>query len=302
MSMNTFSKILVPVDFSKHTDAAIDTAVGIASRYGAAITLLNIFEPMALALPEARSIGAGATSMVDLMEDVRAALEKKRAAALVKGAKDVAVQVERGNPAVVIKDVADAGRYDLIVMRTIGRTGVAHFLIGSVAERVVRTASCAVLTVHEHSRPFAKILVPTDFSTHSDKALDAAVELATRWHASITLVSVFEPIAHKYPTGSGIYASFPVDHLLKDQLEALDALQQRALRIGAERVELVQRIGHPATEIVNLARDGGFDLIAMATHGRTGMSRLLIGAVAERVVRTAPCPVLTMRPREAQPA
>lgn len=157
-----------------------------------------------------------------------------------------------------------------------------------------------VLTVHEHSKPFSKVLVPTDFSTHSDKALDAAVELAARWQASITLVNVFEPIAHKYPTSSGIYAGFAVEQALKDQLEALDALRRRAIRAGAKHVEMVQRTGHPATEICHLARDGGFDLIAMATHGRTGMSRLLVGAVAERVVRTAPCPVLTMRPHDAQ--
>jgi nucleotide-binding universal stress UspA family protein len=292
--MKSLNKILVPVDFSKHADAAIDAAMEIAARYDASITLLNVFEPVALAFPEEQNFYAG-TITADLMADRRKALEKKKDAVLAKGAKRVTVEQVQGNPAAAIKDFAADGNYDLIVMGTLGRTGVAHFFLGSVAERVVRTAACAVLTVHEHSKPFSKILVPTDFSPDSDAALDAATDLAARWQASITLVNVFQPIAHTYPTGSGIFTSLPVDHVIKDQLEALERLRQSALAKGAKQVEIVQRTGHPATEIHDLARDGGFDLIAMSTHGRSAMSRMFLGAVAERVVRTAPCPVLTLR-------
>jgi len=297
--MKSFSKILVPVDFSANADAAIYTAIELASSCDAIITLMHVFEPVALAFPADPSFYAGAIT-ADVTEDLRKALEKKKDAALSKGAKHVTVEQGRGNPAAAIKDLAEGGGYDLIVMGTLGRTGLAHFFLGSVAERVVRTASCAVLTVHEHSKPFTKVLVPTDFSPESDAALDAAIDLAARWQASITLVNVFEPIAYKYPTGTGIYASLPIDHVLKDQREALDNLQRSALAKGAKQVEVMQRTGHPATEICTLARDGGFDLIAMGTHGRSGVSRMFIGSVAERVVRMAPCPVLTIRPRTAQ--
>jgi nucleotide-binding universal stress UspA family protein len=212
-TMKAFSKILVPVDFSKHADAAIDSAIDIAARYDASITLMNVFEPVALAFPEDQSFYAGPITS-DVMADLRKALEKKKDAAIAKGAKRVAIEQSRGNPAAAIKDFADAGDYDLIVMGTLGRTGIAHFFLGSVAERVVRTASCTVLTVHERSKPFTKILVPTDFSADSDRALDAAIDIAARWQASITLVNVFQPIAHTYPTGSGIYTSLPIDHVL----------------------------------------------------------------------------------------
>lgn len=292
--MNAFSKVLVPVDFSKHADAAIDTAIEVASRYDASITLLNVFEPAALAFPDDPSFYAGPIT-ADAMADLRKALEKKRDAALAKGAKRVFIEQSRGNPPAAIKDFADAGPYDLIVMGTLGRTGLAHFFLGSVAERVVRTASCAVLTVHERPKSFTKILVPTDFSAGGKVALDAAIDLAARWHASITLLNVYEPVAYAFPTGSSIYASLPVDGVIKDQLASLDELRRSALAKGAKQVEIAQRTGHPPTEIRNVARDGGFDLIAMGTHGRSGIAHMLIGSVAERVVRTAPCPVLTIR-------
>jgi len=296
--MKAFSKILVPVDFSKHADAAIDTAIEMASHSDASITLLNVVEPVALVFPDDPSFYPGPI-VADMMEELRKALEKKKEAALEKGAKRVSIEQSLGYPAAAIKEVAEGGGYDLIVMGTLGRTGLAHFFLGSVAERVVRTASCAVLTVHEGCKPFSKILVPTDFSAGSDAALDAAIDLAVRRQASITLVNVYQPIGYAFPTGSGIYTSLPLDHVIRDQLEALDKLQQGALAKGAKQVEIAPRTGHPPTEIRDLARAGGFDLIVMGTHGRSGMSHMLIGSVAERVVRTAPCPVLTIREARA---
>lgn len=292
--MKAIHKILVPVDFSKYADAAIDTAIEIAARYDASITLMNVFEPVALAFPEDQSFYAGAITS-DVMADLRNALAKKRDAAMAKGAKNVSVELGRGNPAAAIKDFADAGEYGLIVMGTLGRTGLAHFFLGSVAERVVRTAPCPVLTVHERVKSFSKILVPTDFSPDAQAALDAAIDVAARWQASITLLNVFQPVAYTYPTAGGVFASLPIDHVLKDQLEGLDRLQRSAVAKGAKQVEIAQRTGHPATEICALALDGSFDLIAMGTHGRSGISRMLIGSVAERVVRTAPCAVLSIR-------
>lgn len=292
--MSAFSKILVPVDFSKHADAAIDTAIEMASHYDASITLMHVVEPVALVYPEDPGFYTGPI-MAGVMEDLRKALEKKKDAAVEKGAKRITAEQSLGVPAAAIKDFAETGKYDLIVMGTLGRTGLAHFLLGSVAERVVRSASCPVLTVHERCKPFSKILVPTDFSADAEQALDAAIDVAVRWQASITLVNVYQPIGYTFPTGSGIYTSLPLDRVIEDQLESLDKLQQRALAKGAKQVEIAHRTGHPPTEIRDLARSGGFDLIAMGTHGRSGVSHMLIGSVAERVARTAPCPVLTMR-------
>jgi nucleotide-binding universal stress UspA family protein len=147
-------------------------------------------------------------------------------------------------------------------------------------------------------KPFSKILVPIDFSTHSDQAIEAALDIAKRYEASITLVNVFEPIALAFPEGSGIYASLSLADFMVDLEKELEKKRAATAAKSGRAIQAVQRTGHPPHEIVDLASSGGFDLIVMGTQGRTGLAHMLIGSVAERVVRTAPCAVLTVhRPR-----
>lgn len=144
-------------------------------------------------------------------------------------------------------------------------------------------------------KPFSKILVPVDFSSHADEAVDAAVDIAQRYEAEIMLVNVFEPIALAFPEGSGVYASLSTTDFVLDLEQALEKKRAQTAAKSGRAIQAVQRTGHPPHEIVDLARSGGFDLIVMGTHGRTGLSHMLVGSVAERVVRTAPCAVLTVR-------
>ena len=140
-----------------------------------------------------------------------------------------------------------------------------------------------------------KILVPIDFSAHSADATAWAADLARRYDASVTLVHVYQPVSMALPEGYVLMSA----NALADLLTELDAALAQARKDleATERVtaETMLLQGVPFAEIVQFARDGHYDLIVMGTHGRTGFKHALLGSVAEKVVRKAPCPVLTIR-------
>lgn len=144
-------------------------------------------------------------------------------------------------------------------------------------------------------KPFQKILVPVDFSAHSQHAVRAGADLAKRYQAALTLVHVYQPIDFGLPEGFASYTPAQLAELLSALTKQLDTAKSEAEQAGAPQVNTELLQGVIATEIANFAKDKGYDLIVMGTHGRTGFGRLLMGSVAEKVVRTAPCPVLSMR-------
>lgn len=152
-----FTRILVPTDFSAHSDAALEYARALAARFGASMHLLHVIgDPLVPtvigAVPEMYfGPEAPATRMV-LLEEARARLARRLTHA-DRQSHHATSEVLFGSPAYTIAEYADVNGYDLIVMGTHGRTGLAHVLMGSVAEKVVRTASCPVLTVRGAVEP-----------------------------------------------------------------------------------------------------------------------------------------------------
>jgi nucleotide-binding universal stress UspA family protein len=145
---------------------------------------------------------------------------------------------------------------------------------------------------------FQKVLVPTDFSPHADEALRTAVDIARRYEGSVTLVYVYEPVAYALPNEHVLYAPLQLKEMFASFEQRLAAAKADALAAGAARVETRLLVGPAAPEITNLAEQGQFDLIVIGTRGRTGLSRIVMGSVAERVVRTAPCAVLAVHLRD----
>ncbi len=147
----------------------------------------------------------------------------------------------------------------------------------------------------------SRILVPTDFSPTADAALDYAFGLAEKFGASIQLLHVLEdPFVYEGISGEGYIAEAPAIRtaMLND---AHAKLRQRAGAGGPKiKVEAEVLFGHGARSIAEYAAERVVDLIVMGTHGRTGVAHLLLGSVAERIVRTAPCPVLTVRHPKAK--
>lgn len=144
-------------------------------------------------------------------------------------------------------------------------------------------------------KPIKKILVPVDFSEHSNQALRFAADLAQRYDASLELLHVFHVMTYALPEGYVVPSADQLELIMKTYRVQLVAAKQAALDAGAPNVETTLLQGGVASEILREVRDRNCDLIVMGTHGRSGAKHLLIGSVAEHIVRVAPCPVLTVR-------
>jgi nucleotide-binding universal stress UspA family protein len=145
---------------------------------------------------------------------------------------------------------------------------------------------------------FRHILAPTDFSEYSKKAVASALELAQKFGAKLTILHVVE--LPPYPVEGYVPPSLSATFLDDMERQATVDLAQVVPEAEAAKVEVVRlvAVGTPYRKIVETAEADHVDLIVMATAGRTGFSHLVLGSIAERVVRTASCPVLTMRPHE----
>lgn len=193
---------------------------------------------------------------------------------------------------------------DLIVIATHGYTGYKRMVLGSTAERVAQHSPCPVLVVRQHINrrngathlptrtgfELRKILVPTDFSKCSQTAFDYGFLLARDFNAELRLVHVINP--HAYPFGD-VYAALDPAQLMQEMEEAAQK-KMRSMAAKAQTRYSVRVIhGSPAIQICNAANED-VDLVVISTHGRTGLGHILIGSVAEHVVRYAHCPVLTI--------
>ena len=194
---------------------------------------------------------------------------------------------------------------DLIVMGTHGRRGVKRLLIGSVAEDVVRRAECPVFTIRSsNGTPDAdeplpdavsigRILVPVDLSEHTDALVEHAREIALAYDASVEFLHVVERVA--LPPAYGLEPLALDSAGVKERArEDLDR-RAEALRKDGIEVFVTARTGYPSEVLLEAAADADVDLVMVATHGFSGVQRLLLGSVAERVVRRVECPVLTVK-------
>ena len=181
-----------------------------------------------------------------------------------------------------------------------GRRGVRRILVGSVTEEVVREGSAPVLTVHRESEApgagYARILVPVDFSARTEAQLRLAAELAGRFDSCLDIVHVIDP-----PTMPDLYV--PFEHMVVDiagtttkALEELSGLTAELSRDFEVSTEVL--VGRAAPEIAEHAESSGADLIVIPTHGHSGLDRVLLGSVAEGVLRRAECPVLVLKPTD----
>jgi nucleotide-binding universal stress UspA family protein len=145
---------------------------------------------------------------------------------------------------------------------------------------------------------FNKILVPTDFSPDAERAVRVGSELSRRYVAPLTIIHIYDPVAYPLPHQYMLFTPAQLSRMWAEFEKRLALAAKDAVEGGAVQPETRLLQGITEAEIVRFARDSGYDLIVMGTHGRTGVGRFLLGSVAARVVQTAECPVLTVK-REA---
>ncbi len=183
---------------------------------------------------------------------------------------------------------------DLIAMPTRGRTGLQRLVLGSTTERVVRRATTPVLTLRPEDTaaryPPRNVLVPTDGSDCATAALEHAVTLVTAADATLHLLSVVDVTS----LGADVYAEHQVEtiegHAKQAISEAAAYAEERSVESVVESIEFESAIHRGIRAYLD---DHDVDLVVMGTHGRTGVDRYLLGSVTEKIVRTAPTPVLT---------
>lgn len=141
------------------------------------------------------------------------------------------------------------------------------------------------------------ILVPTDFSAASKKAIEYADAFASTFQSRVTLLHVLEPMALP-PEYGYIPAYSPEDEALHVEAVRKQLLERASSMDSARQTEILVRVGRPWHEVVSAVSELGVDLLVLTTHGRTGLPHMLMGSVAEKIVRHASCPVLVVRPEE----
>ena len=144
--------------------------------------------------------------------------------------------------------------------------------------------------------PWKKVLCPIDFSEPARAAMEAAVQIARQFGAELTLFHAYQLPGYTLPEGSVVASPKMLQELAVQAETHLAEWKRLAEGLGASGVTTEKGIGEPALEIIDLAREGGYDLVVVGTHGRTGLRHALLGSVAERVVRKAGCPVLSIHP------
>lgn len=290
-------KILVPTDFSEYAERAVAHAVALAKPFGASLHLLHVVQlPMLPANPEAPPIPI--TFWQEMRTHARARLVPVQKQIESQGVR-CEIEVVEDIPGFAIAAAAERAHADLIVMGSRGLTGLKHVLLGSVAERTVRAAHCPVLTVKSGGELHMRtIVVPMDFSPAAQQALEFAKSLAkTAGPTHLVLVhAYYVPVELEQYLVSHGDPFF--ERLSKGVTKDLEAILTGLSDAGIS-AEYVARPGVPEAVILEVVKEKKADLVAMGTHGRRGLKHLLLGSVAEHVVRTAEVPVLTVRERKA---
>jgi nucleotide-binding universal stress UspA family protein len=300
-----FDRILVPLDGSELAEQAIPYARAAAREEGILI--------YAQVVPRAESIHGLTGGTVASASEVGTMFEQTATSDLDQAAqrwKEIAPNYKTvigvGDPSETILKLARENECDLIVIASHGRGALGRWTFGSVADRLSRTSELPVLIIRPRDASveygkvpaFSRILLPTDGSELSRSAVDEAAALAKHLGQEVVLVRSIFPEAELAPTAGfeAVYAPEIYEELSRsleeDARKSLDATAQMVRDEGAE-VKILLMHGPAAQTIESVARPD--DLIVMSSHGRSGFKRWLIGSVAEKLVRTAPCPVMLVR-------
>ena len=297
--MFTIKNILFPTDFSRCAAQALPYALYFAEKYNATLHMLHgiVLHSSDPDTPD---------NEIYNIEEVFKKLKANADVQMTTNIRDhdiedldiVQVQERAISSTELILEYSDEHAVDMIIMGTHGRRGIGHAFLGSVAEEVVRSASCPVLTIREQKRPkplerLDRILVPFDYSKHAIAALEYAKEIAALYHARLELLYVFEEIIYPRFYDSGDELN---NYIKENGRKTLESIYEETKGPDVDHSIHILGSRHVAYEILNFANNSDIDLVVIATHGMSGLQHFLLGSVAEKVVRRSPCPVFTVKP------
>ncbi|MGE5818658.1 MAG: universal stress protein [Deltaproteobacteria bacterium] len=303
-----YTNILVPLDGSTIAQGVLPYARAVAAALGIPVHILQVMDPVTL-IPSVAAQQGRSHNILTINREHNGDYLKEIAASFCNPAA-VSSSVRVGKPAEVIIEVAATERDTLIAMATHGRSGIRRWLLGSVAEKVLHGADNDVLLIRAigqiertEAAHLERLVVPLDGSELAEKALPRAVELAKKMTLELILLRVYLMPGVAYPTGN-----YAPDWKLLDQetreraSEYLEGKIRELRNEGLERVSFRVLEGSAAEKIIEVAQESPESLIAMSTHGASGVGRWVLGSVTERVVRHSDAAVLVVRAKRGSSA
>ena len=299
-----YNKILIPLDGSTTAEKVLPYARWLASKLSIPVELLAVVDIGEIGAHMASEKARFLDMLID--EAVSSSTSYLRGIATTFAAAEVTCTVSKGKAADTIIENAASDPNMLISMATHGRSGLNRFLLGSVAEKVLRGASNPMLLIRAASEAtksvgeaaFKSIIVPLDGSELAARVLPIVAEFAHKLDLDIELFRVYHIPFNVYAGDEGFYTSHYDALLASARDEAREYLEKQAAevrKLGAPRVVCSTKEGFAADEIIALGRTTVDNLIAMSSHGRSGVKRWVLGSVAETVVRHCDDPVLIIR-------
>jgi nucleotide-binding universal stress UspA family protein len=312
-----YRTLLVPLDGSPFAEHALPLAVSLARRAGAALRLVTVSTPLAEAYTEGLYF-----STLELQNEIVARQQTyldEMVRRLAPTGLTVQAQVLQGDVAETLWHHAGNVSADLVVMATHGRGPLGRFWLGSVADELIRHLHRPVLLVRPEETAVeltrealpSRVLLPLDGTDLAEQVLEPAVALAALLPAAeVTLLRVIKPVVPVHYLPEGGDADKEARHLLQHVQTVQGELHRAAeaylggiaARLRDRGLRVHTRIAvddHPATAILREAQETQAGLIALETHGRRGLSRLIVGSVADKVVRGAHVPILVHRPAQS---
>jgi nucleotide-binding universal stress UspA family protein len=286
MTMERYRKILVAVDGSESSRNAFRQACRIVRHDKSWITAVTVIPPY-----------QDQFQTLNVREKVSKTLKHEGDKILsdiqdIGKAEDVYVKfrIEEGSPADSILDIAEENFFDLVVTGRRGKSRMERSLIGSVSARVIGHSKCDVLVVpRDTAVKWDTLLLPTDGSQYSTSSTQKAIGIAKVYGARIKVISIVD-VTEEFQA----QAPDAVENLVKQAWQYVKAVGRRADEMGVHADHFV-REGDSYKVITDMARKEAADMIVMGSHGRTGIKRLFMGSVAEKVIGYAPCPVLVVK-------
>jgi nucleotide-binding universal stress UspA family protein len=298
-----FTRILIPLDGSKTAEKVLPYARFLAGSLNRPVELLAVVDIVEMATHMSADRARYLDTMIE--HSVRNSEQYLRGVAGTFPGANTKCTVEKGKAEQVIIETAAADKGTLITMATHGRSGINRWLLGSIAEKVLRAATNPLLLVRATDEAKAdrvatlkSIVVPLDGSELAESVFPTVVELAKTLKLEVVLFRAYSIPYSAYAGGEGYYAINYEQLLTAMREEAVDYLEKKTeavKKLGIANVSYVAKEGFAADEIISLSRKSPDNLIAMCTHGRSGVKRWMLGSVTETVVRHSADPVLVLR-------